>query len=74
MPPQVKDFNVSIRTRKPFGLNEKNGNRSNILVHLANIAIRTGRKLHFDPVTMRFVNDPEANRLAEQPMRAPWHL
>ena len=31
-------------------------------------------KLHFDPVAMRFVNDPEANRLAEQPMRAPWHL
>ena len=74
MPPQVMDFNVSVRTRKPFGLNEKNGNRSNILVHLANIAIRTGRKLQFDPVTMRFVNDPEANRLAEQPMRSPWHL
>ena len=51
-----------------------NGNRSNILVHLANIAIRTGRKLHFDPVTMRFINDPEANRLAEQPMRSPWSL
>lgn len=72
--PQVKDFNVSIRTRKPFALNEMNGNRSNILVHLANIAIRTGRKLHFDPVSMRFINDPEANRLADQPMRSPWSL
>ena len=74
MEPQVKDFNVSVRTRRPFGLNERNGNRSNILVHLANIAIRTGRKLHFDPDTMRFINDPEANRLADQPMRAPWSL
>ncbi|MGD0094364.1 MAG: hypothetical protein ABSE73_31030, partial [Planctomycetota bacterium] len=51
-----------------------NGNRSNMLVHLANAAIRTGRKLQFDPVKQRFVDDEEANRLAEQPMRAPWHL
>jgi len=73
-PPQISDFNVSIRTREKFGLNEVNGHRSCTLVNIANIAIRTGRKLQFDPVTMRFVNDEEANRLAEQPMRAPWHL
>ena len=74
MKPMIKDFNISVRTRQKFGLNEMNGNRSNILVHLATIAIRTGRKLHFDPVAMRFINDPEANRLAEQPMRSPWSL
>ena len=72
--PQISDFNVSIRTRQKFGLNELNGNRSNILVHLANCAIRTGRKLHFDPETLRFRNDETANRLAEQPMRLPWGL
>ena len=70
--PQVSDFNVSVRTRRPFGLNELNGNRSNILVHLANCAIRTGRVLHFDPIKMRFVNDDGANRLVKQPLRAPW--
>jgi len=73
-PPMVTDFNAAVRTRQKFGLNESNGNRSNILVHLANCAIRTGRKLRFDPKTLRFVDDPEANRLAEQPMRAPWRL
>ncbi len=72
--PQISDFNVSIRTRQKFGLNEKNGNRSNILVHLANCAIRTGRKLHFNPISMRFIDDPAANALAEQPMRLPWSL
>lgn len=72
--PMVTDFNVSVRTRQPFGLNEKNGNRSNMLVHLANAAIRTGRKLRFDPETQRFIGDEEANRLVDQPMRAPWHL
>ena len=72
--PMVGDFNVSVKTRQKFALNEANGNRSNILVHLANAAIRTGRKLQFDPVSQRFVGDQQANRIADQPMRAPWHL
>jgi hypothetical protein len=70
----VSDFRESVRTRHKFGLNEVNGNRSNILVHLANAAIRCGRKLTFDPVTLRFVGDDEANRLVDQPYRAPWHF
>jgi predicted dehydrogenase len=70
--PMISDFNESVNTRKRFGLHEENGNRSNILVHLANCAIRTGRKLTFDPVMERFIDDEGANRLAEQPMRAPW--
>ncbi|MEW6359857.1 MAG: Gfo/Idh/MocA family oxidoreductase [Planctomycetota bacterium] len=72
--PMISDFNTSVITRQKFGLNESNGNRSNILVHLANCAIRTGRKLRFDPAAQRFIGDEEANRLADQPMRAPWHL
>ncbi len=72
--PMLSDFNVSITTRRKFGLNEVSGNRSNMLVHLANAAIRTGRKLRFDPVSQRFTGDEQANRLADQPMRAPWHL
>ena len=40
----------------------------------ANIAIRTGRKLKFDPVKEEFVGDEFANRYVNLPMRAPWHL
>lgn len=72
--PQIDDFDVSVETRNSFPINEMTGNRSNILVHLANIAIRTGRKLTFNPVRMCFVNDPGANALASQPMRLPWTL
>ncbi|NLF92463.1 MAG: Gfo/Idh/MocA family oxidoreductase [Oligosphaeraceae bacterium] len=72
--PQISDFNLSVRTRRKFGLHELNGNRSNILVHLANCAIRLGRKLYFDPVELRFIEDEAANRLVEQPMRTPWTL
>jgi hypothetical protein len=72
--PQISDFNVSVRTRQKFALNEMNGNRSNILVHLANCAIRTGRVLHFDPDKLVFLNDPGANALVSQKMRLPWTL
>ena len=72
--PMIAEFTESVRTRRRFGLNESNAFRSNILVHLANAAIRTGRTLEFDPVALRFVGDDAANRLVDQPMRAPWHL
>jgi myo-inositol 2-dehydrogenase/D-chiro-inositol 1-dehydrogenase len=72
--PQITDFNESIRTRKKFALHEQNGHRSATLVNLAKIAVQTGRKLYFDPVTQRFILDEGANRLVDQSMRAPWHL
>jgi hypothetical protein len=30
--------------------------------------------LRFDPVAQRFIGDEGANRLVDQPMRAPWRL
>jgi predicted dehydrogenase len=72
--PQIVDFSKAVRTRYKFALNEANGHRSATLVNLAKIAIRIGRKLYFDPVRQRFLNDEGANRLINQPMRTPWHL
>jgi myo-inositol 2-dehydrogenase/D-chiro-inositol 1-dehydrogenase len=72
--PQLTDFSEAVRTRRPFALNERNGHRSCTLVNLGKIAVRLGRPLRFDPEKQRFVGDDEANRLAEQRMRAPWHL
>ncbi len=73
-PPPLIDFDTAVRTRQPAGGNANVSHRSCTLVNLAMIAIRLGRKLQFDPKRQRFVNDEQANRLAEQPMRAPWHL
>jgi hypothetical protein len=42
--------------------------------HLGNIAIRVGRKIHWNPDTEQIVGDPEAARWTSKPMRAPWHL
>jgi predicted dehydrogenase len=72
--PQVTSFSESVRTRKKFALNEENGHRSCTLVNLGKIAIQLRRPLHFDPVKQRFINDEEANRLINQPMRGHWSL
>ena len=48
--------------------------RSDMICHHADIAMRLGRKLNWDPVKEEFVNDAEANRLLNRPMRSPWHL
>ena len=72
--PRVTDFSESVRTRRRFALNEQNGHRSCTLVNLGKIAVQLGRTLQFDPKTERFVGDEEANRLVDQPMRAPWRI
>jgi hypothetical protein len=70
--PMITDFTESVKTRRPFALNENNGFRSATLINLAKIAMRAPGPLRFDPVKLRFINNDEANRLVDQPMRAPW--
>ncbi len=72
--PQLGDFTKSVLTRHKFALNEANGHRSCTLVNLGKIAVRLGRNLRFDPEAQRFIDDEEANRLVDQPMRAPWRV
>ncbi len=72
--PQITDFTEAVKKRRPFALNEENSHRSCTLVNLSKIAVRLGRRLEFDPEKQLFIRDPEANRLAYQPMRAPWHI
>jgi len=48
--------------------------RSDTLCQLSDIATRLGRKLRWDPDKEVFINDDEANRMLNRPMRSPWHL
>jgi len=73
-PPPLLDFEYCVKTRQKPGGSEESSQRSCSLVSLANVAIRTGRKVHWDPVKEEFPGDDEANRLVNIPMRAPWHL
>ena len=70
--PQIGTFSDSVRSRRKFALNETNGHRSSTIVNLGVIAVRLGRTIHYDPVAQRCKDDEAANRLIDQPMRAPW--
>lgn len=42
------------------------------LIHLGNISYRLGRSLGFDPVKMKFINDPEADAMLTREYREPF--
>ena len=69
---QISTFTESVKTRQKFALNEENDHRSATIVNMRVIALRLGRTLEFDPVKQEFINDEEANRLINQPMRSSW--
>ena len=48
--------------------------RTDTLCHLQQIAIKLRRKLRWDAAQESFVNDEEADRMLDRPMRAPWKL
>jgi hypothetical protein len=72
--PQVTDFVDAVKNREKFALNEQNGFRSCTLVNMGLVALRLNRDLNFDPVKLEFINDEGANRLVNQPMRAPYTI
>jgi len=72
--PQIMVFSESVKTRRPFALNEMNGHRSCTLVNMGVVALRLGRNLTYDPVKQVFIHDEGANALIDQPMRGEWHL
>ena len=73
-PDPLVSFQNAVKTRKQAGGNAEAAHRCATIIHLANIAIRTGRKLKYDPVAEQFIGDAEANRFVDVPYRAPWRL
>ncbi len=73
-PEPLLRFPEAVRQRKLSAGHAEAAHRAVAALHLANIAIRMGRRIRYDPVKEQIVGDDEANRLVNQPMRAPWHL
>ncbi len=48
--------------------------RSDTISQLSDIAIRTGRKIKWDPEKEAIIGDETASRVLSRPMRSPWHL
>jgi predicted dehydrogenase len=68
------NFLEGVRTRKATVCPAEVGHRSVSVCHLGAIALRSGKKLKWDPAQEVFVGDAEANKWLSRPMRAPWKL
>ena len=73
-PPRLVNFEEAVKTRQRAGGHAEASHRCATILHLANTAIRLGRKMRYDPVKEQFIGDQEANRFVNIPMRAPWHV
>jgi predicted dehydrogenase len=68
------DFLKCVRSRKDPYFPVEIGHRVSTICHLANISLRVGRKLKWDPDTEQFENDAQANSMRSRSMRSPWKL
>ena len=69
------DFLKCVRSRKDPYFPVDIGHRVSSVCHLANIAIKLGRKLKWDPVKEEFIGDEAANDMRQvRPLRKPWTL
>ncbi len=70
----IGNFLDSVGTRKETIAPARIAHRSIMVGHLGLIAMKLERKVQWDPVRERFVNDPEADRMLSRNMRGSWHL
>lgn len=68
------DFLKCMKTRKDPYFPVDIGHRVSTVCHLANISLRLGRKVKWDPEKERFPDDEKANAMMSRPLRAPWKL
>jgi predicted dehydrogenase len=68
----MKDLLATITTRGKPVADIEQGYISTASCILANLSMKLGRSLTWDPVAGRIVGDDEANRLLHRPYRAPW--
>ena len=63
-----------IKSRKDPICSVDIGHRSATVCHLGNIAVRTGKKIIWDPQKQEIVGDADLARWVGRPYRAPWKL
>ncbi|MFM1919262.1 MAG: Glucose--fructose oxidoreductase precursor [Candidatus Hydrogenedentota bacterium] len=70
----INNFFDCMASRAMPAADIEQGFRSTAAVLIAGIALKVGRKLHWDAQAERFLNDEAANRHLARAYRAPWHL
>ena len=70
----VNNFLDCIKSRKAPVADISIGHRSATVCHLGNIAVRTNKKIQWDPKSESIVGDADASRWLFKDYRSPWRL
>ncbi|MHC4434751.1 MAG: Gfo/Idh/MocA family oxidoreductase, partial [Planctomycetota bacterium] len=70
----IRNFLDCIRARQETICSPEKSHRATTISHIANIVVRLGRAVQWDPKAERFVHDEEANNMISRVMRPPWYL
>ncbi len=68
----ARNFLDCIKSRERPVADVEEGHRVATACHLANLSLRLGRKLRWDPEQEQIVGDPEASAHLVRPYREPW--
>ena len=69
-----RDFVECVLSRRTPVSNIDSATQSDFMSHLSDIAIRTGRKIQWDPKKETIIGDDAAQRMMRRGMRSPWTL
>ena len=67
-----RDWLNSIRTRQRPLCEVEDGHKVAVTCNLANMSLRLGRSIHWDPEKEAVIGDKEAAAMCVRPYRAPW--
>lgn len=70
----IREFLDCVKSRTQPASTAEASHRSISACHAANICVRLGRAVEWDPRQEAFMNDPEADRLRSRAYRQPWRL
>jgi predicted dehydrogenase len=68
----VRNFLDCVKSRERPIADVEQGNQVTTACHLANISLRTGRKIRWNPETEEIIGDAEMAKWLERPYRKPW--
>ena len=68
----ARNFLDCVKSRERPIADVEQGHQVTTACHLANISLRTGRKIRWNPETNEIIGDPQASQWLERPYRKPW--
>ena len=73
-PGHEREWLDCLRTRRQPSCNADDHSKIDVAIALANLSLKLGRSIRFDPATEKIVGDEEAARLAKPEYRDPWRF